>query len=394
MARRIVRAAAPAGRGGATRAAASRPSGGRGQPATFDLLIVGSGPAGAAAAIRALRLGLSAALVEEDAEASRRPSCGWTGPKGVELSQELGVEAKAAGAASFRGLRLFTWDFRKSAHVEAASLYGWLVDRARFDEALLHAAVRAGAHRLRGERVADVALLEQEARLSLHSGRVLTGRVVLIADGPDSTLAPRAGLTAAGATPDALHSAFVEFEAPRSPPRVDVVLGSHRDGRVGTIVRWGTRASAAILTTARGEKAIARLGALLAAARGAGVLEAGRDGSPAVSASPAGAALDIEAHVGKRCLLLGAAGGFVAALSNESLYPAMRSGCIAAETAARALKAPVLQDELASFAAAWRMELADYLRLPNTDLSLLPLLMGNARIAERIARAFLLGEAF
>ena len=117
--------------------------------------------------------------------------------------------------------------------------------------------------------------------------------------------------------------------------------------------------------------------------------------SPGQGLCPSGVALDMDTHVGKRCLLIGDAGGFVAAFSNEGIYPAMRSGWIAADTALRALRAPVLQDELASFGVAWRGELADYLRMPNTDLSLLvPLVFNNEQMSRRVARAFLLGQTF
>jgi flavin-dependent dehydrogenase len=109
----------------------------------------------------------------------------------------------------------------------------------------------------------------------------------------------------------------------------------------------------------------------------------------------AGAALDFESHVGKRCLLVGDAGGFVSAFSNEGLYPALRSGWRAAEVAAAALRAPLLQDELAGFGNVWRSDLAEYLRMPNTDLGLLlPMVFTNAQMSRRIARAFFLGQAF
>ena len=110
---------------------------------------------------------------------------------------------------------------------------------------------------------------------------------------------------------------------------------------------------------------------------------------------PAGVALDLDSHVGKRCVLADAAGGFIAAFSNEALYPAMRSGWLAVETIAEALKTDVPQDALLSFSATWRAELADYLRLPNTDLALLmPLVFNNAQMTARVARAFLLGSSF
>ena len=103
----------------------------------------------------------------------------------------------------------------------------------------------------------------------------------------------------------------------------------------------------------------------------------------------------MESHVGKRCLLVGDAGGFVTSFSHEGIYPALRSGELAAETVAAALRAPVLQDELASFSTLWRSELAGYLRMPNTDLGLLmPMVFNNPQMSRRVARAFLLGQAF
>jgi flavin-dependent dehydrogenase len=126
-----------------------------------------------------------------------------------------------------------------------------------------------------------------------------------------------------------------------------------------------------------------------------GLLPEGVPREPERRVCPGGVALDMDTHVGKRCLLIGEAGGFVAAFSHEEIYPAMCSGWIAAESALGALRAPVLQDELASFGAAWRGRLADYLRMPNTDLSLLvPLVFNNAQMSRRVARAFLLGQPF
>ncbi|NUQ51003.1 MAG: hypothetical protein HUU27_13925, partial [Phycisphaerae bacterium] len=134
---------------------------------------------------------------------------------------------------------------------------------------------------------------------------------------------------------------------------------------------------------------------LLAAARQAGLLPPGPTPEIQAHPSPAGLALDLDTHVGKRCLLLGDAGGFVSAFSNEGIYPAMMSGVLAADVVARALKAPVPQDELASFGVEWRTRLADYLRMPNTDLSLLvPLVFNNPQMCLRVARAFLHGQAF
>jgi flavin-dependent dehydrogenase len=109
--------------------------------------------------------------------------------------------------------------------------------------------------------------------------------------------------------------------------------------------------------------------------------------------SPVATALDTESHVGKHTLVIGDAGGFVAAASNEGIYPAMWSAQIAAEVIENALHANRSQDELISFDSAWRMQMADYLRSPHTDIQfLLPLIFSNQPMANRMGAAFFHGE--
>jgi flavin-dependent dehydrogenase len=188
---------------------------------------------------------------------------------------------------------------------------------------------------------------------------------------------------------------FVEYETKQRETRLDVAVGANRAGQLATIARLGKTVSLAITTRAAEDPIEQQFRAFCAAALQAGLLPEGVPDEPQERLSPGGIALDMDTHVGKRCLLIGEAGGFVAAFSNERIYPAMRSGWIAADAALQALAAPVVQDELASFGVAWRQELADYLRMPNTDLSLLvPLVFNNEQMSRRVARAFLLGQAF
>jgi hypothetical protein len=150
-----------------------------------------------------------------------------------------------------------------------------------------------------------------------------------------------------------------------------------------------------LLTRDLSSPAATQLASLLEAARAGDILPRDCVPQPVEVPGLAGLALELESHVGKRCLVVGEAGGFVSAFSNEGLYPALRSGWLAAQTAARALSAPVLQDELATFSADWRTDLADYLRMPNTDLGLLlPMVFSNPEMSRRMGRAFLLGQAF
>jgi flavin-dependent dehydrogenase len=173
-----------------------------------------------------------------------------------------------------------------------------------------------------------------------------------------------------------------------------VAIGATREAKLATIVRDGRQARVSLVTRDSRTAPQDQFRELWLAAQHAGALPAAAS-APQARDTPTGVALDLDSHVGKRCLLIGDAGGFVCAFSHEGIYPAMKSGCVAVEVAAAALPAPLIQDELGGFEAAWRGALADYLRMPNTDLSLLmPLVFNNEQMSRRVARAFVLGQQF
>jgi len=59
----------------------------------------------------------------------------------------------------------------------------------------------------------------------------------------------------------------------------------------------------------------------------------------------------------------------------------------------KALRNPYSQDELMAFDTQWRMQIADHLRSPHTDIRfLLPLIFSNQAMADRMAAAFFFGE--
>ena len=361
----------------------------------YDVVIVGGGPAGAVAALRAARQKATALVVEQEASPCAEPSVAWLGPAGVALCKECGLSGKNVGASEFKGLRLHSWDLRRNMLADDPELRGWLVDRARFDAALLKQATKAGAHALRGIELRGLDLAEDRVVLSLGDGRRASGRIMLIADGAASSTARMANLVSAAQMRDVPRCLFMEYETSEKKARLDVAVGANRAGQLATIVHLGKTISLAITTRAADVPVEQQFRTFYGGVLQAGLLPDGVPAEPRQRLSPGGVALDMDTHVGKRCLLIGEAGGFVAAFSNEGIYPAMRSGWIAADTALQALSAPVVQDGLASFSTVWRRELADYLRMPNTDLSLLvPLVFNNEQMSRRVARAFLLGQAF
>jgi hypothetical protein len=71
----------------------------------------------------------------------------------------------------------------------------------------------------------------------------------------------------------------------------------------------------------------------------------------------------------------------------------MWSAQIAVDVLDRALGSVHSQDELMTFDSVWRMQMADYLRSPPTDIRfLLPLIFTNQPMADRMGAAFFSGE--
>ncbi len=359
------------------------------------LLVIGGGPAGAAAACAARAAGLSVAVLERGATPQPDSCAGWLGPAAVRTCTCHGVTAAEAGAVEFHGLRLRSWDLKQCVDVHAPELSGWVVEPSRLSAALLAAARRAGAQVQTEAEVTALHPGEDAVSAEIRSGDIADGQIALLADGASSQTAAAAHLLPAQQIAGPGGGVLATWDVPSAEPGVEVLIGAGRALRVATIVRGAGQVRLYAHTRDTTAPVGTQLMMLVAAAQAAGVLPAEPPGLSRPGPLLGGTALELESHVGKRVLLIGSAGGFVAALSQEGIYPAMRSGQLAVETAVRALAAPLLQDELMSFGAAWRADLADYLRMPNTDLGLLmPLVFGNPQMSRRVARAFLLGQTF
>jgi len=126
----------------------------------YDALVIGAGPAGATAAIRLARLGLSVGLVEK-AAFPRRKVCGeyisaTTWPLLAELGVAGGFDERAG--PEVRRVGLFAGDAAIAAPMPApprAQPWGRAVGREWLDTALRDAAVREGAQLWQPWRVSD-----------------------------------------------------------------------------------------------------------------------------------------------------------------------------------------------------------------------------------------------
>lgn len=163
-----------------------------------DLLIVGGGPAGLAAAIGARLAGLSATVVDR----ARPPidkACGeGLMPDGVAALRRLGVEPASLGGWPFRGIRyLDEAAGAEAAGAEAAGTFpagaGLGLRRTRLHAALVHRAEEVGVDLRWG--VAARGLREEGGRFAVDTDDgPLAGGVVVAADGLRSRLRRWAGL--------------------------------------------------------------------------------------------------------------------------------------------------------------------------------------------------------
>jgi len=152
---------------------------------THDLVVIGAGPAGSAAALRGWQLGLSVALIDK-ARFPRDKLCGG------------GITGRCRGHidAVFAPLPDTIWRQADAVRLHAAGVeIARLTDmppiaytmRKALDAALLTQALAAGADDLTGQRIATLDIATRTLRTA--AGRELAGRVILGADGVHSLVA-------------------------------------------------------------------------------------------------------------------------------------------------------------------------------------------------------------
>jgi geranylgeranyl reductase family protein len=165
-------------------------AGGSGGSEVWDLAIVGAGPAGAAAALRALQLRPDARVLLLDRSAFPRDKpCGdGVAPHALDALSWLGVTDPAAGFAPVRRLRLRSPGGQAVSGTMRRPAY--VIPRRVLDDRLVRAAVRRGA------QLAKHVVRRVDQRL----GRVvldgeIAARVVIAADGANSVVRRQIGLS-------------------------------------------------------------------------------------------------------------------------------------------------------------------------------------------------------
>ncbi|MCH7871829.1 MAG: NAD(P)/FAD-dependent oxidoreductase [Planctomycetes bacterium] len=365
----------------------------------YDVLVAGAGPAGSTAANLLAAKGYKVALVDRD-KFPRPVYCGgWLNALATPLLAQLDVDTDSYSAQACSDITFHKEDFSESATPKCEQAPGSLIDRAAFDQRLVTAAKKQGVTMVLGSAVVGANFGESGVAVELADGRRIDAKQFILATGRGSALLERfrSGTASGGAS---LWSVQVESplkkkDAPKTP-RMGIVLGLERTASFGVLCVARDRVSVSVSWAGDREKAVPVLIQLCRRAHEKELvpLDLTRAASAVKSvATPASAALDVETHVGKHMLVIGEAGGFVTAVSNEGIYPSMWSAQIAADVLDAALQGTHSQEELMTFDSQWRIKMADYLRSPHTDIQfLLPLIFSKQPMVDRMCSAFFSGD--
>jgi menaquinone-9 beta-reductase len=169
-------------------------------PATADLLVVGAGPAGAAAAIAARRHGLDVVLVDK-ATFPRDKTCGdGLTTAALDRLERLGVAVPGLGAEPVRSVVIVAPDhWQVELPLPESGWHATVVERMTLDAALLDRARAVGAVVHEGVSVDEVRVGSDGVRVQTSDGTEWDVPFVVGADGHYSSVRR---LTSRGVEPD------------------------------------------------------------------------------------------------------------------------------------------------------------------------------------------------
>lgn len=357
-----------------------------------DLIVIGGGPAGAAAGITAARAGLDVLLIDK-AAFPREKLCGggFTGRSRRHMAEIFGREVTPDLFLPCNRFRLVAGARTVAEMADAPTI--WLTMRREFDAMLLAAAEKAGCAMATGVRIASFD--PDGGRVSLSTGEEVSAPLVIGADGATSMVARRLF----GRAHDPARVGFgMEVEVPREgalpTDAVEIDLAAADWGYGWSFPKAGS--------ITLGVGGIHRRNPQMPATLDRFLCRQGEDGA---SLRPRGAFLpfgEVRPVAGKgTTLLAGDAAGLVDPITGEGIAWAMKSGQLAALAASEALAArrpdkalPGYQRALAPIRAELRhaRALRWLFYQPLLQPAFLRLLAGEPRLQRRYL-ALLSGEA-
>jgi menaquinone-9 beta-reductase len=305
----------------------------------FDVAIVGSGPAGAASALRLARAGYAVALIDEQIF-PRAKLCGeYLNPGAMRELGDLGMRPELdAHAVALRGMRLF-------AHDEVAefcfSSHAWSIPREILDDRIRAAALLAGVQPVHG-RVRGLSITDSGVSVcvAVRSGEevFIQARFVVGADGMRSSVARICKLT----VPSREQRFAVGGHYSEVVPENWIEIYDSPGGYL-TISPVGSHSSNAVfvMTKDRLARSASRLGEALA--EFSNCVSKGRRIIDSATLQGTRLAIGPLSHgtlrpVADKVLLVGDAAAFVDPFTGQGVYLALSSARAAADAIERALR--------------------------------------------------------
>jgi len=178
-----------------------QPDSSAGTPTDADVLVVGAGPAGSAAAAWAARAGYDVVLADS-AVFPRDKTCGdGLTPRAMAELDRLGLGEWARGRTRNRGLRLAGFGHESELAWPGGSLprFGSAVPRLELDDRLRVRAVESGARMVQGARAVEVRMNgDRVAGVTVRrdgTTRTIACRTLIVADGVRSPVGKLLGRT-------------------------------------------------------------------------------------------------------------------------------------------------------------------------------------------------------
>lgn len=360
-----------------------------------DVIVAGAGVAGATAGGLLARDGRAVAVLDLGTTVAAPESEVWISGAAAATNDLLAFPWQKHAGVPVDTVAFHTADFRKTQEVRFDDPVGWCASLPEWSREVLRAASRLGAVIVEAGN-ADFCAHDDRVEATIGGRLIRTASLLLLASAPESGRVQGLGWSPGAPATSGYASHFVGTAPDRCRLRegtLHFVLGLEGGRGIGLLWRRSDRyALTAVAPTETASLVQIDFLARACASRFDLPAPPVRLPSAEVVVHPTARALDIDSHVGKRSLVFGEAGGFVGAAAAERVYPQMWSARLAAQVVHRALDGVHPQDVLRDFDTAWRTEMADYLRPPNTDLPyLLSIVFANKPMAARLARAFLNG---
>lgn len=361
----------------------------------YDAAILGATPAGFAAAYVLAKAGNDVVVVDAPPAADACPLSDWTSSDFFRLPHLPQGLLRSAKAKPFQAVCYHNVALDRQVPHRRRTVAGYFVSWADLTATLAAAARKAGA-KVRSSTTIPI-IRQAEDRVCACGSTEVEAKVLIAVAGQPHDVLGDLGLGGRTPRPAPLIVAGVDLPTTQRGDGALHIVEEPERSEIGLFFITAGHLHLRIISSslAAGTRA-AELSGLVSRLQQTGIIQAKlplHRARGAVWRPPAGAALELETHVAKRCVLAGTAGGFCEPVTGQTLYASVASALLAAKATAKALAARDLYATLAAYGTSWRKPLEKRLLRPATPFGvLLPLVFANPKVARRLTATLLYAQ--